>query len=809
MVLLRATWCGIVAAFAVVASQPPKSIEVLRKDAFQLAQERKFAEASTLYHELRARALQAQDQELAVQALNSIAGCSFLLYQYRDAIQTYERAHAEAIRIGSQELEGMVAANIASLYASLGETDKASQILRRYPIDGSSIRVESRLDWLILRIQVAARGNDKAEFEKILPLARAESLRPVPEKIAAATPERLQRWPEAQAELRRAWLFDVLSDAYDDLDDLPRALDYAREAYRIRAVYGDPSRLRGLVQQCILERKSGNLDDAWRISESVVANTGLTPTPMQSFRIRRERALVLLRRGDVRRALGEFRIAMSYPRAWRSEVLPADSTILHFENFMNGEIQREFLDAIASLPATSFSEELARESFWVAEEARFASLRAAFLPRDEIAKRLGAAYWPILRRFQDVQGKVLAGDRNATAERNRLENELHQREMQAGLTIPHAGPAADSQFTQWQRRIPLDETVFAFHVSEPASLGWAVTRKGIEMRKLQGRRETESDTSGFLSRLRHPVPSSESTPSSSLTKKFFGEFSYPYRTKPFWTVVVDDTLAKIPMSALPLIDDPSRFLMEAHTIRLLPSATMLQSGAAGTWSKRAFAFADPIYNTADGRSQPGAPRSPEPNGLQLNRLPGTLREAQSSFAPLDGSQWETRILSSTDATASNLRLHAQASPDVLHIATHFTADPERPDLLSIVLSATGANGPALFSAKDLTAVRTGAKLVVLDGCDSASGAGFPGLGVIGLSRAWIISGAANVVGTLWPIPDGAGPFFPDFYRRIARQPYSSRSISTSLRETQLDLLRRKGPYAAPSYWAAYVLLQRS
>jgi tetratricopeptide (TPR) repeat protein len=808
MVLLRATWCGIVAAFAVVASQPPKSIEVLRKDAFRLAQERKFAEASILYHELRDRALQAQNKELAVQALNSIAGCSFLLYQYRDAIQTYERAHAEAIHIGSQELEGMVAANIASLYASLGETDKALQILRRYPIDGSAIRVESRLDWLILRIQVAARAHDRTEFLRALPLAQAESARPVPEKIAAATPERLQRWPEAQAELRRAWLFDVLSDAYNDLDDLPRALDYAREAYRIRAVYGDSSRLRGLVQQCVLERKSGNLEAAWRISESVVANDGLTPTPMQSFRVRRERALVLLRKGEVRRALVEFRLAMSYPRAWRSEVLPADSTILHFENFMNGEIQREFLDAIASLPAASFSGELARESFWVAEEARFASLRAAYLPRDEVAKRLGAGYWPILRRFQDLQGKVLAGERNATAERNRLESELHQREIQAGLSIPHAipngGAATVSQFSQWQRRIPADETVFTFHLSEPASLGWAVTRKGIEMKKLVGRRETDSDTASFLSGLQYPATNRDGIRSSSLTKKLFGEFSYPYRTKPFWTVVVEDTLAKIPVSALPLIDDPSRFLVEAHTIRLLPSATMLQSDAAGAWGKRAFAFADPIYSAADNRSQPGTAQT-----LELNRLPGTLREAKISFAPLLGSNWETKILSSADATAPNLRLHAQASPDVLHIATHFSADPKRPDLLSIVLSASSTNGPALFSAKDLTAVRTGTKLVVLDGCDSASGAGYPGLGVIGLSRAWLISGAANVVGTLWPIPDSAGPFFPDFYRRIARQPYSSRSISTSLRETQLDLLRRHGPHSAPSYWAAYVLLQRS
>lgn len=110
---------------------------------------------------------------------------------------------------------------------------------------------------------------------------------------------------------------------------------------------------------------------------------------MQAFRIYRERALILMGQAKPSEALVEFRKAMQYPRMWRSEVLPADSTILNFEKFMNGEIQQEFLDAIGALPEEKFTRELAEESFWVAEEARFSSLRAAFLERDEIAKRLG------------------------------------------------------------------------------------------------------------------------------------------------------------------------------------------------------------------------------------------------------------------------------------------------------------------------------------------------------------------------------------------------------------------------------------
>lgn len=186
-----------------------------------------------------------------------------------------------------------------------------------------------------------------------------------------------------------------------------------------------------------------------------------------------------------------------------------------------------------------------------------------------------------------------------------------------------------------------------------------------------------------------------------------------------------------------------------------------------------------------------------------------MKEAKLSFAPLSALRWETQITAGREASVPELRSQASESPDILHIATHFSLDPERPDLMSIALSGSGGTQPALFSAKDLTAVRTKTKLVVLDGCASASGVAYSGLGIVGLSRAWLISGASNVVSTLWPIPDVAGPFFPSLYSRISSAPYSSRSISKSLRETQIEFIRRKDRYSAPRYWAAYVLLQRN
>jgi CHAT domain-containing protein len=271
-------------------------------------------------------------------------------------------------------------------------------------------------------------------------------------------------------------------------------------------------------------------------------------------------------------------------------------------------------------------------------------------------------------------------------------------------------------------------------------------------------------------------------------------------------VVIEDSLASIPMSALPTIDGKNRFLLEEHTIRLVPSASFVASENPLPWSRTATAFADPIYNAADDRVRSGQPLR---TGFQLNRLPASLTEAHSSMRTLSTLGWQTRIHSGSDSHPGNLRSAVLASRDVLHLAAHFSADPERPELLSVALSATDTGGVALFSAKDLTVLRTRTKLVALDGCTSAAGQTYAGLGIVGLSRAWIISGAQNVIGTIWPIEDSAGPFFPEFYARAAAHPYSSRAIAAALRQTQLQMMRRLDRYASPRYWAAYTLLQRS
>jgi CHAT domain-containing protein len=337
------------------------------------------------------------------------------------------------------------------------------------------------------------------------------------------------------------------------------------------------------------------------------------------------------------------------------------------------------------------------------------------------------------------------------------------------------------------------------------------------VRRIAGRQEIENLALAFEKSLRNPSKSDRISVGSRLATQLFGEFFYPQRTTPFWTVVVEDSIARIPMSALPLPGDPTRFLLEAHTLRFVPSALFLQPSPVQQWTGRATAFADPIYNTTDERLPHPLATPQSVDSLQLNRLPASYQEAQLALQSLSQRNWRVQLNAGQTANVEALRRHLQASPDILHIAAHFGMDPQRPDLLSIALSSPAHPGQsALFGALDLSALRSNTKLVSLDGCASGLGNDYPGHGkahpghgIIGLSRAFLLSGARNVLGTLWPIEDLSGPLFPDFYRQLSSAPYSSRALSAALRKTQLDLMKRQDRYSAPSYWAAYQLLQRN
>jgi CHAT domain-containing protein len=149
---------------------------------------------------------------------------------------------------------------------------------------------------------------------------------------------------------------------------------------------------------------------------------------------------------------------------------------------------------------------------------------------------------------------------------------------------------------------------------------------------------------------------------------------------------------------------------------------------------------------------------------------------------------------------------------VIHFATHVVTAPGdyASGLIALSLDRNGAMG--FIGPAEIAAYTLSPSLVVLNGCHSGQGEALPGVGLMGLTRAWIGSGARSVLATRWDIPDEAGAqMMVEFYRALRAWP--QRGPAFALQQAQSGLLRSRVSGNAPAgntpdVWGAYFVLGR-
>ena len=196
------------------------------------------------------------------------------------------------------------------------------------------------------------------------------------------------------------------------------------------------------------------------------------------------------------------------------------------------------------------------------------------------------------------------------------------------------------------------------------------------------------------------------------------------------------------------------------------------------------------------------------------------------------------MVSGINATEESFKaLNGQASPSVLHIATHgfFFPDPKQTDsiqrkfessakvfrqsdnpLFRSGLLFAGANNAwqgnpvsgiedGIVTAYDVSNMYfPNTKLVVLSACETALGDIQGSEGVYGLQRAFKIAGVKNLVMSLWKVPDAeTSEFMQLFYNNM----FNKQSVSDAFYHAQTTM---KNKYRnEPVKWAAWVLVSMS
>ncbi len=283
-------------------------------------------------------------------------------------------------------------------------------------------------------------------------------------------------------------------------------------------------------------------------------------------------------------------------------------------------------------------------------------------------------------------------------------------------------------------------------------------------------------------------------------------------------IVPDGAIATLPFAALPL--GGGVYGVEAHAFATLPDAQTLLAPTHPP-GRGVVLVGGLEYGTGAG---------PSCGMGALPPLPGTAREVEGlvphyrsprGHPPVD-------VLTGDDAREHELLRRVQGA-DVVHLATHgwyaATGCPTLqraaddavvgldPMLLAgVALSGANAGGPpaddGVLTARELlSADLRGTRLVVLSGCATGLGWTVDGEGVLGLQRAATVSGAAQIVTSLWPVSDAATvPLMEGMAHGWADRRTGGDAIS-ALREAQLVALgAQRDAYgeATPATWAAFV-----
>lgn len=226
--------------------------------------------------------------------------------------------------------------------------------------------------------------------------------------------------------------------------------------------------------------------------------------------------------------------------------------------------------------------------------------------------------------------------------------------------------------------------------------------------------------------------------------------------------------------------DGDRFLIERYDVEVTPSASV--------W----LALGERPAGRATGGVLAFAPRTAS--------LPGARREV-AAIARLAGAD----VLTGTAATEEAFRREAPTRP-VLHLATYGVLNKHNP-LFSFVQLAPGSAQDGRLEVHEVFGLDLAADLVVLSACQTGLGSGVladvpAGDDWVGLTRAFLHAGAANVVATLWPVEDLAtAALMERFYEGYA----AGADPASALAHGQRALLRAPAT-AHPFFWAGFVSL---
>ena len=280
---------------------------------------------------------------------------------------------------------------------------------------------------------------------------------------------------------------------------------------------------------------------------------------------------------------------------------------------------------------------------------------------------------------------------------------------------------------------------------------------------------------------------------AELRKKLIASLQLPDRVQRL-VIVPAESMTGLPWSAVAAREG------RPLDVRLAPSASawLVLKNHDRVEGRPMLAVGDPIYRRKIG----GRERAWHPTGQPLPRLEGSGREVRAIQREGDV------VLLRADATERRFKTLA-AHPkgwDVVTLACHGLVDEETPCMTCVALGPDDEQD-GLVTATEVFGMNCWCNLLVLSACDVGRAQHRPGAGLHGLVRAFMAAHAPRLLTSIWPADDEATVLLVTTFHRERR---AGRSLDEALREAQRAVREKKDdkgkhPWAAPSYWAGWVL----
>lgn len=190
---------------------------------------------------------------------------------------------------------------------------------------------------------------------------------------------------------------------------------------------------------------------------------------------------------------------------------------------------------------------------------------------------------------------------------------------------------------------------------------------------------------------------------------------------------------------------------------------------------------------------------------KIEPLASSEQELRNIYSMFAKAGQPSRALMWGCANRNNFASDSISGYKYIHLATHGFVNSEKPELSGIQFSVSSTNDGVMYSG-DVYNLSLKCDLLALSACETGLGKIMKGEGIVGLTRAFLYSGAANLLVSLWKVSDNStSQMMVEFYRQMLLKENSELNYAALLQKAKQILILDKN-YSRPYYWAPFILI---